>query len=216
MKVYVIQELGFEYDDENWSRPHIDGEVGTPVGAYRTRANADARCAAMNAERVREEQGAGDRAVLDYEGKPFEAYYRVVEVELTEEGEEGEAGGSPAALPSYAEARGAIKKARELARAVLKDALLAGAREFFEKYPDVGEFSWVQYTPHWNDGDPCRFGIQQACIDGNDEYGTPAHEAVEELIAGFDETDLQAAYGDGFKVTVKRDLSIDVRDYDHD
>jgi hypothetical protein len=32
-------------------------------------------------------------------------------------------------------------------------------KEFFEKNPGVTAFVWTQYTPYFNDGDTCEFGV---------------------------------------------------------
>ena len=32
-------------------------------------------------------------------------------------------------------------------------------KEFFDKNPDITAFTWVQYTPYFNDGEPCEFGV---------------------------------------------------------
>lgn len=31
--------------------------------------------------------------------------------------------------------------------------------EAFEEFPKIEKFWWVQYTPHFNDGEPCEFGV---------------------------------------------------------
>lgn len=39
-----------------------------------------------------------------------------------------------------------------------KEAFAAVAKEVFDKYGDiVGAFGWTQYTPYFNDGEPCEF-----------------------------------------------------------
>lgn len=32
---------------------------------------------------------------------------------------------------------------------------------FFDKYPMVKTIHWTQYTPYFNDGDPCEFGVHE-------------------------------------------------------
>lgn len=44
----------------------------------------------------------------------------------------------------------------EVEKAV-KDTL----KEFFAMYPEVKKIRWTQYTPFFNDGDPCVFGIRE-------------------------------------------------------
>src|SRR5271165_5041195 len=31
--------------------------------------------------------------------------------------------------------------------------------ELFDKYPNLVSFSWVEYSPHFNDGDACTFSV---------------------------------------------------------
>lgn len=33
--------------------------------------------------------------------------------------------------------------------------------DVFEKHPKLNSFGWKQYTPYWNDGEPCTFGLGQ-------------------------------------------------------
>lgn len=39
------------------------------------------------------------------------------------------------------------------------DGLREYAQEIFDKYPKLHSFAWTQYTPYFNDGEPCEFGI---------------------------------------------------------
>lgn len=36
-------------------------------------------------------------------------------------------------------------------------------KSFFERFPEVREIVWTQYTPYFNDGDPCTFGVSEPC-----------------------------------------------------
>jgi len=59
-----------------------------------------------------------------------------------------------------AEYRALVEKKRQLANEIKKDAqsiLAEGAKALFEEHPVVGSFGWVQYTPSFNDGEPCEF-----------------------------------------------------------
>lgn len=40
-------------------------------------------------------------------------------------------------------------------KTIIKDALA----EFFNLYPEVESIRWHQYTPYFNDGEPCTFGV---------------------------------------------------------
>lgn len=119
------------------------------------------------------------------------------------------------------------------------------AQDLFDKYPELDEFSWTQYTPYFNDGDECIFSVHsdypEGVVNGErvDEltksYGTwdsvnrkyiPKAESeltLEDRI-GEDLTTLLGAvptntmkqmFGDHVKVTVNRE-GIVVEDYDHD
>jgi hypothetical protein len=42
---------------------------------------------------------------------------------------------------------------------VYKEGLKEYAADLLAKYPKVKGISWTQYTPYFNDGEPCEFGI---------------------------------------------------------
>lgn len=46
----------------------------------------------------------------------------------------------------------------------MKDAFTPAFQEFFEKYPQIQYVYWTQYTPYFNDGDPCEFGVNEKSI----------------------------------------------------
>ena len=48
-------------------------------------------------------------------------------------------------------------RAKEAAKVALKD----GFRLIFEEYPFLGRVAWAQYTPYFNDGDACVFGVNE-------------------------------------------------------
>lgn len=45
--IYILSEIGWEYNDENYYRPESGG--GTPVKAYSTREKAQDECNKLNA-----------------------------------------------------------------------------------------------------------------------------------------------------------------------
>lgn len=117
-------------------------------------------------------------------------------------------------------------------------------KEFFEHVPVVKKISWTQYTPYFNDGDPCVFRVYgpeflsiwadgdhndfDGDIDGEDGefYGEDvAHQeevniykdriqGLNSLINSSEEFFLEL-FGDGSAVTVSRD-GITVEEYEHD
>ena len=75
MKVFVIIEKGFSYDDEYYSEH--EGDAGKPIKAFRQKANADAECAKLNVERKKTSPLEG------YDGE-FDEYHVVREVEVSD------------------------------------------------------------------------------------------------------------------------------------
>lgn len=59
------------------------------------------------------------------------------------------------------------KKILERSKVVFKDV----SQEIFEEYPSLESFSWVQYTPYFNDGDECVFGVH-----ADSDYGIEINE----------------------------------------
>lgn len=65
-----------------------------------------------------------------------------------------------------------IKELKEKIAALEKEAMeeyrilfVESSRELFEKYPYLERFSWTQYTPYFNDGDECTFGVNSDACD---------------------------------------------------
>lgn len=46
---------------------------------------------------------------------------------------------------------------QEKAKSILKDCL----KDFMVVHPQVKAFGWVQYTPYFNDGEPCEFSLHE-------------------------------------------------------
>lgn len=124
-------------------------------------------------------------------------------------------------LAGVAEAhRIAIEKA---AKEVLIPALKRSFGEYFEKYPDVAGLRWSQYTPSWNDGEACTFGVGelQACDPESGDEIELESQAYKDLDALNDDFSslgdfLESAFGDGYQVTVTRDGEFTVEEYGHD
>jgi hypothetical protein len=143
-------------------------------------------------------------------------------------------------IESLAEQFAAIKSAMEqngqaLIGQFFKDAMPA----------DVEAIRWTQYTPHFNDGEPCTFRCNNEDVDvkflpkakddaasadddSDDDgftsyYGddNPALSSFLEKVCAVPDEMYEAAFGDGVRVTVTRDpesgaVTIEVDDYDHD
>ena len=122
--------------------------------------------------------------------------------------------------------------------------------ELFEQSARIDSFTWRQYTPYFNDGDSCEFGVypDDPIINGEDLYDTdwydwryqyhlrgdkeyanlltenPKIDLTEcqlvddfiKVIEGIPEDFLKDLFGDHCQVTIHRDGSIEVNEYEHD
>jgi hypothetical protein len=100
-------------------------------------------------------------------------------------------------------------------REASKEAFKEGMRHFFEQYPFVAMVAWTQYTPWFNDGDPCEFGVHDFTfhthkdVNGDDEEGGDSEAYYEryyedgpefaskcrkELYTGYSETERRSIY----------------------
>ncbi len=93
--------------------------------------------------------------------------------------------------------------------------------ELFKENPKLDSFSWTQYTPYFNDGEACEFGVYVYDtpinqIEGDQELTEEEEEAirevVEEFLGKFNDTVMKAMFGEGVEVTVTRD-DVEVTDY---
>lgn len=102
---------------------------------------------------------------------------------------------------------------------------------FFEAHPAVQAIRWTQYTPYFNDGDACTFGVHDFCykeggptvFDGKDDdddwedgYGqtSSTRAAVRELLESVPEDVMLAIFGDHVQITATR-AGFDVAEYEH-
>ncbi len=104
-------------------------------------------------------------------------------------------------------------------------------KEFFDKHPDVESIKWHQYTPYFNDGDVCEFGVNSdASIklkDKDDFFGEYDNytdknpqtnkliQNASELVASIPDDIMLEVFGDHAEITANRD-GFDVESYDHD
>lgn len=124
---------------------------------------------------------------------------------------------------------------------ICKDFFAKLCEDFFKENEDVHSFEWQQYTPYFNDGDPCTFRsshgyckINAVCAeDGDDadsesvfsadgkdlEYDSKEYKKLRKAVAGFmsnfSEDDLERCFGDHVTVNVTRD-KVKIEEYEHD
>jgi hypothetical protein len=114
---------------------------------------------------------------------------------------------------------------KKQATVVLTQSLLDKFLKIQKKCPELKSVSWRQYTPYFNDGDTCYFGVYAGSdveINGKDSYeygdGDPVATAGEEFGSFVDEIAqefLLDAFGDHQTVTVSAE-GITSEDYEHD
>jgi hypothetical protein len=102
------------------------------------------------------------------------------------------------------------------------------AKDLFAKYPALEFISWTQYTPYFNDGDPCYFRSSHTYYslnsdeaeEINDEGFTEeelenVQKEISEFLGIFSDDDMESLFGDHCRVTVNaRGVSVD--EYNHD
>lgn len=107
-----------------------------------------------------------------------------------------------------------------------KAALEEQAKAIFAKYPELETFGWTQYTPYFNDGDPCVFGaiVDYPYINDDDSgfaradgkrWEERAMWDVAEFLRVLDNDTFRDMFGDHALVTVSRD-GVTVKEYSHD
>ncbi len=60
-----------------------------------------------------------------------------------------------------------VKKAFE---AKLQESMKADFEAFFAATPLVHAITWTQYTPHFNDGDPCTFSVNEPDFQNHEDF----------------------------------------------
>ena len=65
-----------------------------------------------------------------------------------------------------------MKRLRDEARSKVKNFFIKGMDMIFDTYPEVKSVSWTQYTPHFNDGEPCNFwcNVGDFGVNGYSDY----------------------------------------------
>ncbi len=58
----------------------------------------------------------------------------------------------------------------KMVKAFKEDDFKGWFLEYFKLYPFITSISWTQYTPYFNDGDPCVFSIQEPALELSASY----------------------------------------------
>jgi hypothetical protein len=131
-----------------------------------------------------------------------------------------------------------MEEARRRVAEAGKRAVGALFKKLFVDYPTVQAIGWTQYTPHFNDGDPCVFSMGEFYVsskegmdwsqvsrlyDAEESHGfsgscgaTGANKAAAKWIERVALDDIfETAFGDGVMVIATRD-GFHINEYDHD
>lgn len=134
----------------------------------------------------------------------------------------------------YVELRAKLRKIRDEAEAAAREGFKVGIAQIFEEHPIIEEINWTQYTPYFNDGDTCEFGVNEPDVifvdedadeiddryehlerDLKNKQEEAAFAAVKEFLSVFEDEDLETIYGDHAIVRITRE-GTKVEGYDHD
>jgi hypothetical protein len=131
------------------------------------------------------------------------------------------------AKTEYLELQRRMKDLRAQMKIEAEAMLKEEAIKIFEKYPQLESIAWQQYTPYFNDGDPCRFhaNTDEMMVNGEwiwdwpetkeNEWVGPAHAMASELIGALSYEELEDLFGDHAEVYMTRD-GFEVSGCDHD
>lgn len=132
-----------------------------------------------------------------------------------------------------------VENAKREVEAKAKSAVGALFKAFFAANPDIGALKWTQYTPYFNDGEPCEFSVNSDFDVLLGKYVTPEEDSdddddkVNEFIENYeledkkieaaisslgrvvDESIFLSAFGDHAKVIATPE-GFHVTEYDHD
>lgn len=111
----------------------------------------------------------------------------------------------------------------------LTKLLKSELEKLFQKHKTVTRIFWYQYTPYFNDGEPCIFrGPYEIAVefdDGvtvseNEEYNwTEEQQTIADefaFIANLDDDFLLMMFGDHAEVTITPDMEITIEEHNHD
>lgn len=112
------------------------------------------------------------------------------------------------ALDRLTTLRSEMERKHKEMQEVAKEALKDGTRAIFEEYGDIlAKFGWAQYTPYFNDGDPCEFGMNELVLVGKKSDDGPdddEREEYEDEIRGdlpYDSVGAFSTYSDNSKIS---------------
>jgi hypothetical protein len=108
----------------------------------------------------------------------------------------------------------------------LTTEFLTELQAVFNAHPVITSISWRQYTPSYNDGDPCVFSSHAAYAsiwttrdkeeDKELDWKHESYKAMTRHLGAVSQEQYEIMFGDGFEVTITRTesgLSVDKDEY---
>lgn len=136
-----------------------------------------------------------------------------------------------AAIDKAREITQKLEEARAKTIAESKSVFKEAVKELFDENPTLESFGWNQYTPYFNDGDTCEFGVNTYSPDINgisgdditydEEYSDNeelknVQNNVEAFLEAFDATVYMEMYGDHTEITIHRDGTVEENECRHE
>lgn len=138
------------------------------------------------------------------------------------------------AQQDYLDAQKQVENTKKDAIQKAKKWFDEGSKVFFENNPGLKSFSWPQYTPYFNDGDPCVFRastntysirINGICEDDESEDDTDdaidattkknLTKEISTFLKQFNKENLEEMFGEGL-IEVHPNSKVIVQEYNHD
>jgi len=123
-----------------------------------------------------------------------------------------------------------FRKTSDRASAQISQVLVRSFNSVFVKHPILESVRWTQYTPYFNDGDVCEFGVYDiivkitgvgycdSCSTNNIATIKPIFDDINLIERNMLELKLvmQIAFGDHTQITIDRNGKITQEVYEHD
>lgn len=117
-----------------------------------------------------------------------------------------------------------------------KEAVMEAIDEFLKQHQEVKKLAMLCYTPYFQDGDPCYFGLQRVCMDLGDAKSKDSiwdwpdkysDNLDKKLIEDFKKLEtllsdsgdiLESAFGDHVKIVITNDTerTTEIEEWEHD
>ena len=99
-----------------------------------------------------------------------------------------------------------------------QDPILQECQKYLEENPEVKAVGWYQYTPSFNDGDPCYFSVGELWETKEEDFEKDLWEwdycKDDDLFSAVMSNNdlLEAAFGDDKQIVITRD-GVEISDY---